>query len=200
MNALAKRVAVALLVVLVVLAGAGCRKDSGGQATNKVPASSETSAPLATTTPTPATTPSATTELTAPAPTPPTTVTPPPAPVPAPSAPAPKPKVGPKNAAVSWAYLKDMYKKDGYWYVVVDYIQVVGPEETIHFVNENPLLRTFPLSKDAKLLPLKSPGSPDYKSVSVAQFKTFQAKSGDEVVEVTPKSGYAIKLKEWWAP
>ncbi len=71
--------------------------------------------------------------------------------MPAPAQPTPKPapkvKLGPKDAAVSWAYLKDMYKKDGYWYVVVDYVQVVGPEETIHFVNENPRLRTFPLSR-----------------------------------------------------
>ena len=114
--------------------------------------------------------------------------------------PAPKVKLGPKDAAVSWAYLKDMYKKDGYWYVVVDYVQVVGPEETIHFVNENPRLRTFPLSSGAKLQLLKSPGSPIYKSVSVAQFKAFENKSGDEVVEVTPKGGYAMKLKQWWAP
>ncbi len=51
-----------------------------------------------------------------------------------------------------------------------------------------------------KLQLLKSPGSPVYKSVSVAQFKAFENKSGDEVVEVTPKGGYAMKLKQWWAP
>ena len=133
-----------------------------------------------------------------------TPITTTPVPVPAPAQPTPKPapkvKLGPKDAAVSWAYLKDMYKKDGYWYVVVDYVQVVGPEETIHFVNENPRLRTFPLSKGVKLQLLKSPGSPVYKSVSVAQFKAFENKSGDEVVEVTPKGGYAMKLKQWWAP
>ena len=129
-----------------------------------------------------------------------------PAAVPAPAKPpskpksTAKPKLGPKDASVSWAYLKDMYKKGGYWYVVVDYIQVVGPEETIHFVNENPKLRTFPLASGSQLLLLKSPGAPVYKSVSVPQFRAFEGKSGDEVVEVTPKSGYAVKLKQWWAP
>ena len=96
--------------------------------------------------------------------------------------------------------MKDMYKKDGYWYVVVDYVQVVGPEETIHFVNESPRLRTFPLSHDASLLLLKSIGAPEYKSVSVAQFKAFEDKPGKQVVEVTPKGGYATKLKQWWSP
>ena len=92
-----------------------------------------------------------------------------------------------------------MYKKNGYWYVVVDYVQVVGPEETIHFVNENPRLRTFPLSRRGAAA-AQEPRKPIYKSVSATQFKAFEDKSGDEVVEVTPKGGYAVKLKQWWAP
>jgi hypothetical protein len=114
--------------------------------------------------------------------------------------PKPTVKLGPLNAATSWAYLKDMYEKDGFWYVVVDYVQVVGPEESLQFKNTNPLLRTFPLSSKAKLLLLTGAGGPDYAAVSVAKFKASQARPGDEIVEVTPKNGYVVQLKEWWAP
>ncbi len=110
------------------------------------------------------------------------------------------PELGPKNAAKSWAYLKKMVENDGYWYVTVDYIQVKGPEENLHFVNENPLLRTFPLKAGAKLLLLRSPGAPIYKKVSPSAFKAWQSKPGDEVVEVTPSGGYVTQLKQWWAP
>ena len=196
MRALSARTVVVASLALAAIVATGCTP-TPNVSSERTPAAIETSASSDGT----AAVPNAAESSAAPTTTPITTT---PAPVPAPPQPTPKPapkvKLGPKDAAVSWAYLKDMYKKDGYWYVVVDYVQVVGPEETIHFVNENPRLRTFPLSSGAKLQLLKSPGSPIYKSVSVAQFKAFENKSGDEVVEVTPKGGYAMKLKQWWAP
>ena len=196
MRALSARTVVVASLALAAIVATGCTP-APNVSSERTPAAIETSASSDGT----AAVPNAAESSAAPTTTPITTT---PAPVPAPPQPTPKPapkvKLGPKDAAVSWAYLKDMYKKDGYWYVVVDYVQVVGPEETIHFVNENPRLRTFPLSSGAKLQLLKSPGSPVYKSVSVAQFKAFENKSGDEVVEVTPKGGYATKLKQWWAP
>ena len=196
MHALSARTVVVASLALTAIVATGCTP-TPNVSSERTPVAIETSASSDGT----AAVPNAAESSAAPTTTPITTT---PAPVPAPPQPTPKPapkvKLGPKDAAVSWAYLKDMYKKDGYWYVVVDYVQVVGPEETIHFVNENPRLRTFPLSSGAKLQLLKSPGSPVYKSVSVAQFKAFENKSGDEVVELTPKGGYAMKLKQWWAP
>jgi len=119
-----------------------------------------------------------------------------PAPAPAPSG----PDLGPLDADVSWAYLTDMYQHDGYWYVVVDYIQVVGPEDQIEFVNQNPRLRTFPLGASVNLEVLQSTGSPDYDSVSVAEFHTFQQQPGEEMVQVTPANGYVTQLTQWWSP
>ena len=206
MNAPARRVVAAGLIALIAITASGCGSKPDTKSAEKPAANAATDTPSTEATARVATESTATTEPTA---TPPPTAVPTattPAPVPAPTpkpatpAPKPKPKLGPTDAAKSWAYLKDMYNKNGYWYVVVDYITVEGPEESLHFVNENPRLRTFPLSEGAKLYLLKSPGSPDYKLVTVAQFATFEAGSGDEVVEVTPKAGYAIKLKEWWAP
>ncbi|GEM_PF-6202710 len=110
------------------------------------------------------------------------------------------PDLGPLDADVSWAYLTDMYQHNGYWYVVVDYIQVVGPEDQIEFLNQNPQLRTFPLGANANLEILQSTGSPDYDSVSVADFYTFQQQPGDEMVQVTPVNGYATQLTQWWSP
>jgi hypothetical protein len=110
------------------------------------------------------------------------------------------PVLGPLSAEVSWAYLTDMYEDNGYWYVVVDYIQVIGPEDDIQFVNQNPQLRTFPLAPNANLQVLRDTGSPDYDSVSVADFHTFQQQDGDELVEVTPDNGYASQLTQWWSP
>ena len=197
MNALPARAIVVASIALVAIVATGCTS-TPTKSGERTLAGVETSASSAGTAP-PAASESSASPTTAPV-----TTTPAPAPTPAParaqSTPKPKAKLGPKDAAVSWAYLKDMYKKDGYWYVVVDYVQVVGPEETLHLVNESHKLRVFPLSEGAKLQLLKSQGSPIYKSVSVAQFKAFENKSGDEVVEVTPKGGYAVKLKEWWAP
>ncbi len=191
MNALAARTITALLVGLLFFSATGCSKTPAAKPTPKAPASVEASAPS------PGEAASATVEASA---TTGTTTSSGTAAAPKKSKPAPSVTLGPTGAPVSWAYLKDMYLKNGVWYVVVDYIQVVGPEETLHFVNDNPRLRTFPLSNSAKLLLLTGSGGPDYKSVSVAQFKVFEGKSGDEVVEVTPKSGYATQLKEWWAP
>jgi hypothetical protein len=198
MNTLPTRAVVAS-IALVAIVATGCTSTSSSESGKTNSASVETSASSAAATISPSASESSASAATTlvettqePAPTP--------APAPGQSSSTPKAKLGPKDAAVSWAYLKDMYRKDGYWYVVVDYIQVVGPEETIHFVNESHKLRTFPLSESVKLQLLKSPGSPDYRTVSVAEFKAFQNKSGDEVVEVTPKGGYAVKLKEWWAP
>jgi hypothetical protein len=199
MNAIPTRAVAVVSIALVVIVATGCTSTPSSERGKTTSASVETSASSAVATVSPATpetsASSATTLVTAapePAPTP--------APAPVQPTSASKAKLGPKDAAVSWAYLKDMYEKDGYWYVVVDYIQVVGPEETIHFVNESHKLRTFPLSEGVKLQVLKSPGSPDYRTMNVAEFKAFQNKSGDEVVEVTPKGGYAVRLKEWWAP
>lgn len=110
------------------------------------------------------------------------------------------PVLGPLSAEISWAYLTDMYESNGYWYVVVDYIQVLGPEDDMQFVNQNPQLRTFPLAVSADLQLLKSIGAPEYDSVSVATFKAFQQQDGNELVEVTPVNGYAIKIMEWWSP
>jgi len=204
MNVPATRFVAAGLIALIAVTASGCASKSDTKSAEKTAANVATDTPSAEATAPVATESTTTAELTA---TPPpaavptaTTPAPVPAPTPKPATPAPKPKLGPTDAAKSWAYLKDMYNKNGYWYVVVDYISVEGPEESLHFVNENPRLRTFPLSAGAKLYLLKSPGSPDYKLVTVAQFATFEAGSGDEVVEVTPKDGYAIKLKEWWAP
>ena len=198
MNAHSTRTVFAASIALAaIVATSGCAPPANNSRTTETSGSVEAS--VASTT---GTMPPAASDASAVATAAPVTITPGPTPPPPPSQskPAPKPKLGPKDASVSWAYLKDMYKKDGYWYVVVDYIQVVGPEETLHFVNENPKLRVFPLSEGVKLQLLKDQGSPDYKSVSAAQFKAFQKKSGDEVVEVTPKGGYAVRLKEWWAP
>lgn len=200
MNAPATRIAVAALIALAVLGASGCRatpspQDGGQASTAAETVASSTAAALATSAV--ATEPAAVTT----APVPPI-AEPVPTPEPAPSdtADTSDVKLGPKDAAVSWAYLKEMYKKNGHWYVVVDYVQVVGPEETIHFVNQNPKLRTFPLSKGADLLLLKRLGEPKYKSVSAAEFNVWEGKSGKQVVEVTPKGGYATKLKQWWSP
>lgn len=113
------------------------------------------------------------------------------------------PELGPtgKDAYTSWAYLKDMYRRDGWWYVVVDYIQVKGPEEELEFVNSNPRLRTFPLKRGARLKLLKPPGgAPEYRNVLAADFKKFQAQPGAEIVEVRASGGYAVQLMQWWAP
>ena len=188
------RASLTLLFALAVVIGAGCGRKAAAPAKKEAAPSAEATAYSS------AEASAATSQSSADAQTATATPAPTPAPIPSQSAPAPQPTLGPTDAAASWAYLKDMYEKDGFWYVVVDYLQVVGPEETLHFLNENPRLRTFPLAEGAQLLLLKSPGSPDYKSVSVPEFKTFQSQSGDEVIEVTPSGGWATQLKQWWAP
>ncbi len=109
------------------------------------------------------------------------------------------PKLGP-SAPKSYAYLTDMYKQGGYWYVVVDFVQVGEGADGVFIKNENPKLRTYPLKSTTKLLRLESPGSTNTHVVSISQFHAYQEQSGKELVIVTPSGGYATRVEEAYMP
>lgn len=114
---------------------------------------------------------------------------------------------GPDESGENWGYVREMNLKDDYVYVVVDYI-VIGedPDGGWMITNDNPKLRTFPLTKKCACRYIAEGGSSLSAAIKPQAFRTkWLASPADQMIRMNPykltlSHGVVTKLENEWLP